>query len=106
MQPNSVTIDSEHRLMVFRDKQGYFYALSTVCTHLGCNVEWKETGVPGHSEGVITCPCHGTTFNKTGDVIDGPAPRSLDRFKMYLEDGKLIVDTEEIVGKEEMILKV
>lgn len=106
MQSNSVIFDAEHRLLVFRDKQGYFYALSTVCTHLGCNVEWKATGVPGHPEGVITCPCHGSLFNKIGDVISGPAPRSLDRYKMYLEDDKLIVDMEEIVGEEEMILKV
>lgn len=106
MQSNSVIFDAEHRLFVFRDKQGYFYALSTVCTHLGCNVEWKAMGVPGHPEGVITCPCHGSLFNKTGDVISGPAPRPLDRFKMYLEDDNLIVDMEEIVGEEEMILKV
>jgi cytochrome b6-f complex iron-sulfur subunit len=106
MQPNSVTFDAEHRLIVFRDKQGYFYALSAVCTHLGCIVEWKATGIPGHPEGVIACPCHGSIFNKTGDVIRGPAPRSLDRFKMYLEDDKVIVDMTETVGEEEMILKV
>src|ERR1035437_4301007 len=106
MQPNSVTFDAEHRLIVFRDKQGYFYALSAVCTHLGCIVEWKDTGIPGHPEGVIACPCHGSIFNKTGDVIRGPAPRSLDRFKLYLEDNKVIVDMEETVGEEEMFLKV
>lgn len=106
MQPNSVTFDAEHRLIVFRDKQGYFYALSAVCTHLGCIVEWKETGIPGHPEGVIACPCHGSIFNKTGDVIRGPAPSSLDRFKLYLEDNKVIVDMEETVGEEEMFLKV
>lgn len=106
MQPNSVTFDAEHRLIVFRDKQGYFYALSAVCTHLGCIVEWKESGIPEHPEGVIACPCHGSIFNKTGDVIRGPAPRSLDRFKMYLEDEKVIVDMAETVGEEEMILKV
>jgi cytochrome b6-f complex iron-sulfur subunit len=106
MQPNSVTFDAEHRLIVFRDKQGYFYALSAVCTHLGCIVEWKPTGIPGHPEGVIACPCHGSVFNKTGDVIRGPAPRSLDRFKMYLEEDRVIVDMTETVGEEEMILKV
>jgi cytochrome b6-f complex iron-sulfur subunit len=106
IQPNSVTFDAEHRLIVFRDKQGYFYALSSVCTHLGCILEWKESGITGHPEGVIACPCHGSVFNKTGDVIRGPAPRPLDRFKMYLEDEKVIVDMTETVGEEEMILKV
>ncbi|HEX7412069.1 MAG TPA: ubiquinol-cytochrome c reductase iron-sulfur subunit [Bacteroidales bacterium] len=106
MQPNTVLFDAEHRLIVFRDKQGYFYALSAVCTHLGCIVEWKETGIPGYPEGVIACPCHGSIFNKTGDVIRGPAPRSLDRFKLYLEDDRVIVDMAETVSEEDMILKV
>jgi cytochrome b6-f complex iron-sulfur subunit len=106
MQPNSVTFDPEHRLIVFRDKQGYFYALSAVCTHLGCIVEWKENGIPGHPDGVIACPCHGSVFSKTGDVVRGPAPRSLDRFKMYLEEDRVIVDMTETVSADEMILKV
>jgi cytochrome b6-f complex iron-sulfur subunit len=106
MQPNSVIFDPEHRLIVFRDKQGYFYALSAVCTHLGCIVEWKEAGIPGHPEGVIACPCHGSIFNKTGDVIKGPAPRPLDRFKLYLEDDRVIVDMTETVSGADMILKV
>jgi cytochrome b6-f complex iron-sulfur subunit len=106
IQPNSVIFDAGHRLIVFRDKQGYFYALSAVCTHLGCIVEWKEAGIPGHPEGVIACPCHGSIFNKTGDIIRGPAPRSLDRFKLYLEDDRVIVDMAETVSEEEMILKV
>ena len=106
IQPDSVTFDAEHRLIVFRDKQGYFYSLSAVCTHLGCILEWKATGIPGHPEGVIACPCHGSIFNKTGEVIRGPAPRSLDRFKMYLEDDRVIVDMVETVSEEEMILKV
>lgn len=106
MQPNSVTFDGEHRLIVFRDKQGYFYALSAVCTHLGCMVEWKEAGIPGHQDGVIACPCHGSIFSKNGDVIRGPAPRSLDRYKLYLEDDRVIVDMTETVSEQDMILKV
>jgi cytochrome b6-f complex iron-sulfur subunit len=106
MQSNSVIFDAEHHLFVFRDKQGYFYALSAVCTHLGCTAQWKAAGIKGHPEGVISCPCHGSIFSKTGEVISGPAPRPLDRFKMYLEEDKLIVDTEEKVSEEEMILKV
>jgi cytochrome b6-f complex iron-sulfur subunit len=106
MQPNSVIFDAEHRLIVFRDKQGYFYALSAVCTHLGCIVEWKETGIPGHPEGVIACPCHGSVFSKNGEVLRGPAPRALDRFKLYLEEDRVIIDMNETVSEQDMILKV
>jgi cytochrome b6-f complex iron-sulfur subunit len=106
MQPNSVIFDAEHRLIVFRDKQGYFYALSAVCTHLGCIVEWKETGIPGHPEGVIACPCHGSVFSRNGEVLRGPAPRALDRFKLYLEEDRVIVDMNETVSEQDMILKV
>ncbi len=106
MPPGSVTFDPDHRVLVFHDAGGYFYALSTICTHLGCNVDWKSPGIPGHPEGVIACPCHGSVYSKTGDVIQGPAPRHLDRFRMYLEDDKLIVDMNETVSEEDMILKV
>jgi cytochrome b6-f complex iron-sulfur subunit len=106
LPPNSVIFNPDHRVLVFRDVQGYFYALSTVCTHLGCNVDWKPDGIPGHPEGVIACPCHGSVFSKTGEVIHGPAPRPLDRFKMHLEEDRLIVDMEESAGEEDMILKV
>ncbi len=106
IQPGSVVFDPEHRLLVFRDQQGFFYAVSAVCTHLGCTAQWKAGGIPGHPEGVIACPCHGSVFSRTGNVIRGPAPRPLDRFKMYLEDDRLVVDMEEKVGEEEMILKV
>lgn len=104
--PNTVILDAEHRLFVFREKQGFFYSVSAVCTHLGCTAQWKASGIPDHPEGVIACPCHGSIFSKTGDVISGPAPRALDRFKMYLEQDKLVVDTKERVSEEEMILKV
>lgn len=53
---------------VFRDADGV-YALSTVCTHLGCIVK---------SEGAeLSCPCHGSRFHADGSVIKGPAPKAL-----------------------------
>jgi cytochrome b6-f complex iron-sulfur subunit len=104
--PDTMVYDAEHRVFVFRDTQGYFYAISANCTHLGCTANWKAEGVPGHEEGVIACPCHGSIFSKTGNVITGPAPRAMDRFRMYIEDNKLFVDTNETVSEEEMVLKV
>ena len=64
-----------------------FYALSTVCTHLGCTPNWLP------SDEKFKCPCHGSGFIKSGINIEGPAPRPLERYKIGLaEDGQIQVD--------------
>ena len=55
-------------------------SLYTVCTHLGCLYGWRD------QEDKFVCPCHGSQFEKDGDFIQGPAPRSLDRFAMRTID--------------------
>lgn len=55
-------------LAMFKDG-GQVYAISTVCTHLGCIVKPTEDG--------FDCPCHGSKFGKDGSVIKGPAPKGL-----------------------------
>ena len=54
-----------------------------VCTHLGCLPSWVEANTR------FECPCHGSKFELDGKYIEGPAPRSLDRFvtTVYFEDG-------------------
>ncbi len=98
--PGSVTLNKEQQVFIVHAKEGYFYAVSAVCTHLGCITNWKS------EDGIIVCPCHGSKFDKEGKVIDGPAPRPLPRFSMVLdEQGQLIVDKGVIVD-EEAILKM
>jgi len=71
------------------------YALSTVCTHLGCTPNWLE------GEQKFKCPCHGSGFYKTGVNFEGPAPRPLERFGIRLaEDGMLEVDKSVKFQKE------
>ncbi len=106
MPPNTVVFNADYRVFIFRDEKGYFYAVSAICTHLGCTTQWKPDGIPGFPQSVIACPCHGSVFSRTGHVLRGPAPRDLDRFRMKLEDGKLVVDTSEKVSEDEMVLKV
>jgi cytochrome b6-f complex iron-sulfur subunit len=104
--PGSVTFDADRRVFIFRAKEGYLYAVSAVCTHLGCTARWKPEGIAGHPEGVIACPCHGSIFSKKGDVLHGPAPRPLDRFGLSLEDEEVYVNTDEKVDEDHMILRV
>jgi cytochrome b6-f complex iron-sulfur subunit len=60
-----------------------FIALYGVCTHLGCLPNWVPTNYR------FECPCHGSKYQLDGHWIEGPAPRSLDRFKTTItfEDG-------------------
>ena len=98
--PGSVTLDKEQRVFIVRAREGYFYALSAVCTHLGCIANWKP------EEGIVACPCHGSKFDRDGNVIAGPAPRALPRFSLSLDDrGQLVVDKSVVVG-EDVTLKV
>jgi cytochrome b6-f complex iron-sulfur subunit len=91
--PGSVTFVAERRLFVFNTPGG-FYAVSAVCTHLGCNVN--------HEEGRgFACPCHGSTFDEDGRVRKGPAAWPLPRFALSLSRrGELVVDTRRTVGPE------
>jgi cytochrome b6-f complex iron-sulfur subunit len=56
------------------------FALYKVCTHLGCLYNWKD------QDNKFVCPCHGSQFQKNGTYIQGPAPRSVDRFVMQAVD--------------------
>ncbi|OGX06144.1 MAG: Rieske (2Fe-2S) protein [Omnitrophica WOR_2 bacterium GWA2_47_8] len=76
----------KHAVWIVRDSEK-IYALSTVCTHLGCTPNWLG------NEGKFKCPCHGSGFYKTGINFEGPAPRPLERFKISLgDDGQIVID--------------
>jgi glycine/D-amino acid oxidase-like deaminating enzyme/nitrite reductase/ring-hydroxylating ferredoxin subunit len=58
---------------VYRDDSGELHTLSARCTHLGCIVGFNR------AERTWDCPCHGSRFAATGEVIEGPAVRPLPR---------------------------
>lgn len=75
-------------VVLFRDTEGVF-AISTVCTHLGCIVKSTPEG--------FECPCHGSRFTAEGGVVKGPAPRALPWFKVTGGGGTYFVDEGSVV---------
>lgn len=63
-------IDGEN-VAAFKDEQGLVHAVSAVCTHMGCIVGWNAT------DRTWDCPCHGSRFELSGEVIHGPATQPL-----------------------------
>jgi cytochrome b6-f complex iron-sulfur subunit len=86
----------KRKLFVVRSEAG-FYAMSSVCTHLGCMVKHQKQ--PGAKEAFF-CPCHGSRFDIDGSVVGGPAPRPLDRVRIEIDGGQLVVDTSQPVPHE------
>ena len=83
---DSVTYMPDQQVYIVRTADG-FYAVSAICTHLGCNTQWKP------DVNLIACPCHGSKFKSDGTKVEGPAPRSLPHFAITLTgDGELLVD--------------
>lgn len=71
---------------------GGVYALSAVCTHLGCITRFRS------DERVIACPCHGSRFDLEGNVVHGPAPRPLPWLDVTQDSaGNLVVDTGIVI---------
>lgn len=64
-----------NKIAVYRDEHGAVYKLSAVCPHLGCLVRWNNAS---HS---WDCPCHGSRFEATGKLLNGPANKDLSTLK-------------------------
>jgi cytochrome b6-f complex iron-sulfur subunit len=73
---------------------GAVAALSTTCTHLGCIPNWLA------ADRKFKCPCHGSGYMQTGINFEGPAPRPLERYKLNVEEGILVVDRSKKFQQE------
>ena len=61
------------KLAAYRDRAGHLTVRSAICSHMACTVRWNT------AERTWDCPCHGSRFTPTGEVISGPAEAPLDR---------------------------
>ena len=75
------------------DQDGsYWLALYQRCVHLGTKVAFREDCLR------FKCPSHGAQYHCDGEYLTGPAPRSMDRFPLYLQDENVLVDTSKIIN--------
>lgn len=93
--PDTVTAFPRGQFYLARLKDGGFLAISRKCTHLGCTVPWVE------DDRRFACPCHGSAFDITGNVMHAPAPRALDLFQVTIENNVVRVNTGKRIKRSE-----
>lgn len=75
--------------------EGRLFALSNICTHLGCVPNWLP------AELKFKCPCHGSGYYQNGINFEGPAPRPLERYAISLNaEGMIKVDKTKVYRYE------
>jgi nucleotide-binding universal stress UspA family protein/nitrite reductase/ring-hydroxylating ferredoxin subunit len=66
-----ILVQAGERLAAFMDADGELHLMSARCTHMGCTVAWNT------ADHVFECPCHGSRYGPSGEVVNGPAVRPL-----------------------------
>lgn len=83
--PRSVFIDKGEaksfdlmgqKVGAYKDEEGIVHMVDTTCTHLGCELKWND------AEKSWDCPCHGSRFTYKGEVVEGPAYKALEYFRV------------------------
>lgn len=88
LKPGEPYFPPGRNVSIFRDATGV-YAISRICTHLGCVVKDATEG--------FTCPCHGSEFEADGSVRKGPAPKALPWLAVKVDGSNVIVDEGTVV---------
>lgn len=74
-------------VLVRLTENGSLMAVDPTCTHAGCLVEWDS------QEKALTCPCHGSKFTQTGELISGLASFDLTKYQVKIEGKRILVAT-------------
>jgi Rieske Fe-S protein len=74
--------------LLIRTADGEYRALSAVCTHLGCTVQYRS------DLREIWCACHNGLYDLNGRNVSGPPPRPLDQFQVHLRGDEIVVSRD------------
>jgi nitrite reductase/ring-hydroxylating ferredoxin subunit len=91
---DGVEIDKDESVIITR-VQGVLYAFSLACPHQNTALRWDE------GEKRFQCPKHHSRYEPDGTFIEGRATRSMDRFAVRVEGGKLMVDLDKLYREDE-----
>ena len=80
--------DLQTPLAVTRLDEMRVVAVSRICTHMQCTV-----ALPASVGGTLDCPCHGSRFQISGQVVNGPAERPLGMFSARIQDDQVVIST-------------
>jgi cytochrome b6-f complex iron-sulfur subunit len=83
---NGVLLGLGLPLAITRVSETSVVAVTRICTHMGCTV-----GLPSAPGGTLNCPCHGSRFLVTGQVVNGPAERPLASFPAVIDGSQVVV---------------
>ena len=70
--------------LLSRTNETTFSAVEAVCTHEGCTVS-------GADGATYVCPCHGSRYNRNGQVVAGPARANLRQYSATFTDGVVTI---------------
>ena len=70
-------------IFVVRKDESTLVGLSGVCTHMRCVLNWDR------DQGILACPCHNGGFDLSGNVLRGPSPRPLQRYRVETQLGQM-----------------
>ena len=76
----------ERPVLLIHVKENRFVALSGICTHLRCGLNWDRDSRK------LVCPCHGATFDIQGNVLSGPPPEPLTRYQVKIKGGIIYIE--------------
>jgi len=73
-------------LLIARTNDGVYHAMTSICTHQACSIDQYNSATKE-----FVCPCHGSRFNATGGVTNGPASSPLKQYTTAVSGTQLII---------------